>query len=248
MAKHPWLFERKEKDGTRRFYLRARVPHDIVETVGKKEFKKSLRTSDCRTAQQRINAEAAEVQAQFDAARRKLSGYREATLTDAQMAQMVRAWFAREETVKTREGAATSISSPDDLEQALAVLSEEEAHFSSAQYDEWAVTAQEFANQILDDHSVAMDKASPNYHSLCDLVRRAALEGVRRQRARLEGSDYAATFDRMFDGVGDDPEVSLPVQPVSISLHELIERFVADPARSHLRDKTLQDYAMVFRV
>ena len=39
MAKHRWLFERREKDGTHRFYLRARVPKDLIEVLGKREIK-----------------------------------------------------------------------------------------------------------------------------------------------------------------------------------------------------------------
>ena len=73
MAKQRWLFERKEKDGTRRFYLRARVPKDLVQVLGKSVIKKSLRTPDRQIALGRIMAEAAEVQERFDAARRRLA-------------------------------------------------------------------------------------------------------------------------------------------------------------------------------
>ena len=46
VAKHRWLFERREKDGTHRFYLRARVPKDLIKVLGKREIKISLGTSD----------------------------------------------------------------------------------------------------------------------------------------------------------------------------------------------------------
>ncbi|MCZ6862584.1 MAG: hypothetical protein O7I42_20320, partial [Alphaproteobacteria bacterium] len=72
VAKHPWLFERREKDGTHRFYLRARVPKDLVELLGKREIKKSLRTSDRAEARRLIKIEAAGLQIKFDTARRKL--------------------------------------------------------------------------------------------------------------------------------------------------------------------------------
>ena len=42
---HRWLFERREKDGTRRYYLRARVPQDVVPVLGRREVKRSLGTA-----------------------------------------------------------------------------------------------------------------------------------------------------------------------------------------------------------
>lgn len=45
VAKHPSLFLREEKDGTRRYYLGARGPLDLVDVIGKREIKKSQRTA-----------------------------------------------------------------------------------------------------------------------------------------------------------------------------------------------------------
>ena len=80
MAKgHRWLFERKERDGTRRYYLRARVPHDIVQVLGRREVKRTLGTADRKEALARIDVVAAEVNEMFADARRGLAGRRAGT-------------------------------------------------------------------------------------------------------------------------------------------------------------------------
>ena len=82
MAKgHRWLFERREKDGTRRYYLRARVPQDIVPVLGRREVKRSLGTADRKEALERIDVAAAEVNEMFAEARRGSSAGRAADLT-----------------------------------------------------------------------------------------------------------------------------------------------------------------------
>lgn len=51
------------------WYLRAKVPKDLVQACGREEIKKSLGTKCFEEASRRINVEAAKVQAQFDALR-----------------------------------------------------------------------------------------------------------------------------------------------------------------------------------
>lgn len=95
MAKYPWLFYRQERDGTRRYYLRARVPNDLIAVIGKKEIKRSLKTGDRKEALQRIDIEAAKLKQEFSDARRKLSNQPQsiANLSDIDLRRMVLLWF-----------------------------------------------------------------------------------------------------------------------------------------------------------
>ena len=60
MRKHPWLHQRSGV-----FYLRAIVPTDLIDTLGKREIWRSLRTSQRAEADGLIQAEAAKVQLEF---------------------------------------------------------------------------------------------------------------------------------------------------------------------------------------
>ena len=96
MAKgHRWLFERKERDGTRRYYLRARVPQDIVHVLGRREVKRTLGTADRKEALARIDVVAAEINEMFAEARRGLAGRRVGDLSEAEVRRMAFLWFRR---------------------------------------------------------------------------------------------------------------------------------------------------------
>ena len=54
-----------------RYYLRHRIPLDLVETIGRSEVWKSLKTADHREAVRRYIPARAELQEAFDEARRE---------------------------------------------------------------------------------------------------------------------------------------------------------------------------------
>ena len=97
MTKHPWLLERREKNGTRMYYLRARVPKDLLNVYGRKEIKKSLGTHDRKIANSRIKAEAASLQGEFDAHRRNLTGKKTSDVTKAELKVLASKWFQAKE-------------------------------------------------------------------------------------------------------------------------------------------------------
>ncbi len=101
---HRWLFERREKDGTRRYYLRARVPQDVVPVLGRREVKRSLGTADRKEALERIDVAAAEVNEMFAQARRGLSARRVADLTETEVRRMAFLWFRRHDGETPRAG------------------------------------------------------------------------------------------------------------------------------------------------
>ena len=64
MAKYPNLWSRNG-----RYYLRMRVPKDLVKTLGKEHITYSLKTSDYRIAVSLHRTEQAKVEARFTALR-----------------------------------------------------------------------------------------------------------------------------------------------------------------------------------
>ena len=95
MGRNSWLFCRNG-----RYYLRARVPLDIVGILGKREIKKSLKTSDRSEALERFDIEVAEVNEIFAAARRELRARVERVypdLTDSEAKRLASLWFSHRE-------------------------------------------------------------------------------------------------------------------------------------------------------
>ncbi len=212
---HRWLFERREKDGTRRYYLRARVPLDIVQVMGKREIKRSLRTADRKEALERIDVPAAEVNAAFAEARRSLEDAKACDFTTEEARRMVFLWFRNAD----RQAAEADFGITEDwLPEALENAGIEEMIFARAVEEEASPHVQRVADAILAAHgfptkpagvpggpikpllrgSVAdVDKTSDAYLELCEQVRRGLLETARRTQDRLRGQE-ARTADPAF--------------------------------------------------
>jgi len=208
VAKHPWLFNREG-----RYYLRARVPADLIAVMGRREVKKSLRTSDLREARRRINVEAAELEARFADARSEDTRRPATHLTEAEVRQLVIGWFYELE----RDGAQArwaetdeSPSDPADIDQAYG-------------YDETVLTdpadpnrlaaVQGLANILLQERRIQLDMQEPMYRLLCELLNRGLVEQVRRGRARALGDLAHQSFDALFDAVNADCPPTRPAAP-----------------------------------
>ena len=237
MRKHSWLFLRKERDGTHRYYLRARVPVDLVEVIGRREIKRSLRTGDRREAARRINQEAAEIERLFEAARRRLRQETVTSLTEAEIRQIALSWFHSRERGEARRrwsGQGGEIGADALLEYA-----QDEAVLLDPEDPSVLAGVQDIADRLLEENHARLDRTDPAHRLLCELVRRALLEASRRSRARLQGDPTERHHDDLFAGLtADRPQPQAAPSPRNITLDQLIERFVADPARSHLQDKT----------
>ena len=93
VGKQTWLWERKEANGTRMFYLRAAVPTDLVDIYGKMEIRKSLRTKDRKEANRLIMTEAALLNEEFERHRRERDKVETSNVTRAQLWVLVLRWF-----------------------------------------------------------------------------------------------------------------------------------------------------------
>jgi hypothetical protein len=87
VAKYPGLMRR----GTR-WYLRVKVPKDLVEELGRREIWRSLDTGNYPRAVGRYHQVRGEVQVLMESARRRTSGGG-GEVTDAELRRLVIMWF-----------------------------------------------------------------------------------------------------------------------------------------------------------
>ena len=93
MAKHPWPWERKEKNGTRMYYLLARVLKDLSDRYKGEHVKRSLKTKDRREADRLIMTEAALLNEEFERHCRERDKVETSNVTRAQLWGLVLRWF-----------------------------------------------------------------------------------------------------------------------------------------------------------
>ena len=117
VGKHPWLHYRGG-----RYYLRAKVPVDLVEIVGKREVKHALGTSDLREAKRPIHDAAAKVEKEFGQARRRLAAIQvdaAATLIEAEHRRNLKK-IERENSEQRRRATVKAIMTvKEDIEKVL---------------------------------------------------------------------------------------------------------------------------------
>ena len=216
MAKYPGLRPRNGK-----WYVRVRVPKDVVDIIGKVEISRSLFTSDRRLAESKYFAVRAELDRRFAAARR-----RPPMLTAGEAKRMVLEHFSKGE----RAAVEQHYNNFDPV--TLEVIHEAEFEFgmasSGAEEEVMAGICQEADGILIENgwpvrHSqdvlgetfkeADIDKSNPAYIALCTYVRRAWVERERRRLARLKGEDLAVSADPMFAGIGGS---SRPVERVTV--------------------------------
>ncbi len=205
MAKYPGLMRR----GTR-WYLRVRVPKDIVDEVGRSEIWKTLGTGDHRKAVGRYHQARADVVAQFEAVRGRRG---DDDVTNAELRRLVTVWF---KDMDTRIAVGIGAAFDDARRETLASLDVDEAMLTNGHEDEVSPAIQKQADALLAAANIVLDESGETYRALCTDVRRAMLETVRRSRGRLEG-EGDRTYDAVFTNLdhGGPREADLSVSEVA---------------------------------
>ncbi len=253
MRRNSWLFCRNG-----RYYLRARIPQDIISIIGKREIKKSLHTSDRNEALERLPPEAAEVSELFAAARRKLKAEVERLtpdLTDSEAKRLAYIWFRKRERESVEDAFQDPASNPAALEEARFLLGELlsgedeslvipliqqtvdqmliEAGFPSKPASKHPGPIQPAIKRRVPD----IDKTSTVYQGLCDRIKRGMVENVRRQQQRLKGQP-TVTIDPAFHPEATERAATGPL------LSKILELWLAErqpPAQ------TERDWRLVVR-
>ena len=206
------------------WYVRRKVPKDLVARLGKTEVLRSLRTGDHREAGIRGRLASAEIEADFEEARNRpvpKSRWRSrsqppvpdasskfvTSLSEAELRQLASDWLVQRERASSRHE--TKIEATDELRTAL----------ESVEYDlDWLCgggdqeqlqsSMQASANDLLGSQGIRLGGASDAFRTLVGLLIRAEIVRLRRVRARLQRDFAPQTIDPLFDGVSGDGGVS----------------------------------------
>jgi integrase len=244
------------KRGTR-WYLRVRVPSDLVDRIGKREISKSLGTGDHRQAKARYPEERAKIERQFAAAR---DGHE--ALSEADIGRMVRQWFDAHD----RQWAEADFNATGyDRRAALDEAHDLEVGLRTGTDDDTMSHVQMVADAILigngwpgRPHRIGqimavgvqiadVDKTSDKYWSLVRHVRRAMLEATRRHQARLNGKPAGQVFDPAFNGIGAGQQAAVSAQQAAGTAPRLTEVFEKWKAERKPTSKTAHEWATAVR-
>ena len=226
MAKYPGLMRRGS-----RWYLRVKVPADLVEEVGRREIWRSLETGSHRKAVGRYHQVRGEVQALLEAARRRLRGGGD-EVNDAELRRLAAMWF---QGLDRKVADADHGRFDDARREALASTGVDEAVLEYGSEEEWAPAAQAQADELLSAAGLVLDKGGDGYRSLCDYIRRGMLEAARRSRARLRGEAAGRVFDTMF---GPSATGTNNKSATRLTLADLVEEFMGEPQQAAVTEKT----------
>ncbi|MEH7848661.1 DUF6538 domain-containing protein [Rhizobium laguerreae] len=183
VAIYPWMILRG-----RTYYLRAPVPADLRESLGKAEIWKSLRTQDRRTAVDRLRQESAEITHVFEAARRRQAKLLESPLedlTEGQLKSIHDAYFVHllEEDDETREGGFEGRHFDEDAEWLEALDADNRHDFARGRVSSFMLDE---AAEVLTWSNVdlRLSESSPSWVKVVREIYKARIKAdeVRRQR------------------------------------------------------------------
>ncbi|ACL60260.1 site-specific integrase [Methylobacterium nodulans] len=253
------------RNGT--FYLRIRVPLDLVGALGRTHIVRSLRTKERKQALSRFRLEQARVERDFASARRDrdddaslrrvLAAGRIERLSRRDLETLTVRWFERavqRVAPGSSRGDATRFIDWDEI---LSEIRNDTSVLQSPKPADYAERVQFAANQVLLEAGFpaqpdgpgklkrhikvpAVDRQTEQYRELEQLVRRCLLELNQRQIADLTGQ-RAEAVDPLFDTARRSHDSS-PKR----TLNALISEFEKDPGRGARTGKTNTDYRMVF--
>ena len=247
VPKHPRLMRRGGQ-----YSLRAKVPDELKPIIGKREIWQSLKTADHRLALKRVRVASVEVDAQFDAARRKLRGGSPdgvTSPTDAELHQIVVTWFRNRQQLAL-DRFDTPCHVDVDRQGVIATLREQEAGLVTE--TEYMPAAQLVVRKLLLECGLTLDEPDGRQFWLTvRLVHRALIEETRRALVRYQGQLDERSHEDMFRNPSRPPEGrhhTATRRGPRITLGQLIQRYQTDPSRARLRPRTREAYVVVFRV
>ncbi|HYG85097.1 MAG TPA: DUF6538 domain-containing protein [Azospirillum sp.] len=221
------------RNGT--YYLRVAVPEELRFAYGKAEVWKSLRTKDPKEAARLVKIESLKVDQEFDALRKRLAGATTTItdLSDAEAERLAALWLAEElawDEEDRRKG--LDDDAYEELGDVLPLMDQlTRQALARGDRSRIAPTLGDFIYR----HGLTVPEGSPAYERLSFAFLKAHVRLKDLLKARHAGE------------VVDTPTPpSLP--PKGITLAQLIDRYMADPARAGLSEKTKDGYKVIFRL
>jgi len=230
--------------------------------MGKQEVKWSLHTSDQRTAERLIPHASSEVEAQFEAARRRLNGGKNdlgglpaakkrilRMFSEEQALRLARRWLIRLDR-EQREwweeiGRKLEVS---EIHESLADLWHQTAAITGEAPDTVAPTdlndGRHELKLFLAEENATIQGDANSRERFCTLLREARLESIRRAMDRIRGEPFQCYDPRFSDVFGHSPEEQ---KPSAITIEELGEKYIAELA-TQKAPKTLLAYRIHTRL
>ncbi len=231
-----------------RYYVRRRVPLDLVEDYGRPEISYSLGTADPREARRRVRAELVKLDADFARRRRRLQAEAPTPLTDTDILHMVVQWFWNAERDTSRAEAAAPLAGRT-LGEVLSDLDGVEVSLRDPESDVAEAHAVDVADRLLQGAGARLARASCEYGLLVQMVRRAMLEGVSRGRDRLMGDHSGRSHDPAFQGVNaEGPRPGPSTATAAMTIRQLADKYMAEREAQRAAPRTLLDLRSTFDV
>jgi integrase len=251
MPRHTRLLRRDH-----RYYLRAKVPVDLQEAMGKKEIKWALKTSDPNEASKRIKLESAKADAIFERERAKLVQRiaREkkplVALSEVQIMGLVTKWCVEMEEASEKEyDALYGRLEPHEAAEIRDNLRLEAVVYSGGSADFDAEDGSAELNSFLEREEITLERDSDSYRKLKGLFRRAKLANVERNMARLDGRPLDTAISMFGYGqAGAVPTVVTHAPASSKRLGELLDSFMGEQAKAGRAEATLRTYRTPVRL
>lgn len=256
MPKTPHVFRR---GGV--FYVRKRVPSELVPVLKRKEIRVSLKTSDYRAALKQAPYVQAQLAGQFDVARRRVAPAVQQValvreLQDSEIHRLVASWFIQEESKnETWWETEAKVLSADDLENILKGLTEDLAHYQTDRPKPNAnrismpvFDASEIVAECLKEACVELPEDSQSFVKLSSLLRRALIESTERHLGRLCGTVGVFTsLKRVPDAYFKELSAHSPKPDKPLTLAELLSAFQTHHEK-HSSAGTTRTYSIPVRL
>lgn len=247
MARIPGLQRRRQT-----WFLRARVPQDLISALKKKEIIRSLETRDYMVAAKRIHLVRAQIEAEFELQRQKIMDAKEnpdilGALDEHELMAMTLKWFgnirAGEQKRRVSDtGAWTEARKVDyeiELRQEELASREEVLGLSDREKNDGMTAAGEF----LDAEGITYDPQSESFRKLGHFFSKAIHDLAQRNLRELQGKAHVPN-DPMFGG---NPAQRSGFKPRKIiGMARLFEEYLADPGRKR-DESTLKNYTIIRR-
>ena len=255
MAKTPFLLRRAGK-----CYFRIRVPVHLVDTIGKKEIKVSLGTSDLREAKHRIALEHLKAQELFANAERvntnnsstSISATPTIAVSNIELERTAVLWFKdQEREAEQYDFSARITMSADERFDMLDMLRDDLSGLENEHESITAPAVQPVAKKLLQKKNLSIDVSSKQFHYFCTLIHRALVQLTYNRLARY-GDTYDHQSDRMFCSTYSihsehlQPAIA-PVSSSTITWGESVKQFVEIKKSEGVTKKTLDGYNLIIQ-
>lgn len=250
MAKHPWLFKRGD-----RYYLRARVPKELVASYKKSEIKRSLGTADRREAEKLVRIESAKIEREFEDRKRSLAVKDQPleTVPAYVLEDIVRQWLVQH--LARMEGSDdTFMASEDELVEWRTNIEQDISEYRSAIARRDTSLVYSEAKMLLAGKNIAPETDQKAFRKFCLLLLRARLEAAQRGLQDLQSEartrqPVVGLFLNTSAPVASPapPQTSNPVSSSSILLGDLIDLHAKHLQRKAVSPKTTLGYKIIIK-